>query len=121
MVPEPDGSIHICGESEVTVKPALIVDKQPLHFPTREKASLYSKLDLLQAYQSDGTRRHYTKKLLVINTHKGLYTNTQPNCSLNGHLYSESYQTVNLSFALLQDKINTAFWPAVFSTDISQL
>ena len=25
------------------------------------------------------------------------------------------------SFALLQDKINTTFWPAVFSTDISQL
>ena len=25
------------------------------------------------------------------------------------------------SFALLQDKINTTFWPAIFSTDISQL
>ena len=25
------------------------------------------------------------------------------------------------SFALLQDKINTTFWPGVFSTDISQL
>ena len=79
-IPKGDGQIHICGDCKVTVNANLEVDQHPLPKPEDLFASLsggqqFTKLDLKHAYQQmmlDGDSR----KLVTINTQKGLYCYT---------------------------------------------
>nr|XP_050043718.1 uncharacterized protein K02A2.6-like [Dermacentor andersoni] len=73
-----DGSLRLCGDYKTTVNPCLEVDRYPLPRIDDLLAALaggeeFSKIDLSRAYQqvvmAEGSR-----KLLTINTHKGLYT-----------------------------------------------
>ena len=76
---KPNGQIRICGDFKVTVNQALDleVDKYPLPrvediFANLSPGQKFTKLDLRQAYlqlEMDDT----SKKVLTINTHKGLY------------------------------------------------
>ncbi|XP_053395598.1 uncharacterized protein K02A2.6-like [Mercenaria mercenaria] len=73
-----NGNVRICGDFKVTVNQALKVDKYPLPrtediFANLSSGQKFSKLDLRQAYlhlEVDDK----SKKLLTINTHKGLYS-----------------------------------------------
>ena len=74
-----DKSIRVCGDYKVTVNPHVMVDKYPV--PTAEDifATLagekFTKLDLAHAYNHLELDEE-SKKMLTINTHKGLH---QPN------------------------------------------
>ena len=75
VVPKPDGAIRLCGDYITTVNPALKMDKYPLPKIEDIFASLgstvFSKIDLKQAY-SQMELDDEAKKLLTINTQKGL-------------------------------------------------
>ena len=76
-VPKPNGGVRICGDFKVTVNPNLIIDHYPLPrvedvFATLSGGQRYSKLDLRQAYLHM-VMDPESKKLLTINTHKGLF------------------------------------------------
>ena len=71
-----DGSVRICGDHKVTVKQAAKVDTYPLPrindlFASLAGGQSFSKLDLAHAYQQVPPDEE-SKKLVVINTHKGL-------------------------------------------------
>ena len=76
VVQKPNGKVCICGYYKVTVNPQLRVDQYPIPRVDELFAKLqgqhFSKLDMSDAYlqvELDDA----TKKLLVVNTHKGLF------------------------------------------------
>ena len=76
-IPKKDGSIRVCGDFKVTVKPQLKVDQYPLPRIDDIFASLgggkhFSKIDLRSAYLQMEMDDE-SKTLLTLNTHKGLY------------------------------------------------
>ena len=76
-VPKKDGSIRICGDFKVSINRVLLDNPYPLLdtenvFATLGGGTLFSKIDLLNAYQQmelTADSQHY----LTVNTHKGLY------------------------------------------------
>ena len=72
-----DGSIHICGDYKVTVNQAAKLDTYPLPraddlFASLAGGKTFTTLDLAHAYQQIPLDEE-SKKLVCINTHKGLY------------------------------------------------
>ena len=72
-----DGSIRICGDYKVTINQASQVDSYPLPriddlFASLAGGKRFSKLDLAHAYQQIPLD-DASKKLVAINTHKGLF------------------------------------------------
>ena len=77
VVQKPNGKVCICGDYKVTVNPQLHVEQHPIprvdelfaklqggqHFSKRDMSDVYLQVELNYA----------TKKLLVVNTHKGLF------------------------------------------------
>lgn len=73
-----DGSLRLCGDYKTTVNPCLEVDRYPLPRIDDLLAALaggeeFSKIDLSRAYQQV-VMAESSRKLLTLNTHKGLYT-----------------------------------------------
>ena len=80
-VPKGDGRLRLCGDYKVTINPALEVDQYPLPKPDDLFATLaggkrFTKIDLTQAYQQMALDDR-SRKLVIINTHKGLYQYTR--------------------------------------------
>ena len=80
-VPKGDGKIRICGDYKVTVNSHLQVDQYPLPKPDELFTALvggkhFTKLDLKHAYQQMLLDEE-SRKLVTINTHKGLYRYTR--------------------------------------------
>ena len=81
VVPKKDGRFRLCGDYKVTINQALSIDQYPLPkpadlFTTLANGTLFSKLDLSQAYlqlQLDETSLPY----LTVNSHQGLYQYTR--------------------------------------------
>ena len=76
VVPKKDGKFRICGDYKVTINPVLDIDIHPLPkleelFATLAGGKRFSKIDLSQAYQQLRVENS-SKRLLTINTHKGL-------------------------------------------------
>ena len=77
VVQKPNGKVRICGDYKVTVNRQLHVDQHPIPrvdelFAKLQGGHHFSKLDMSDAYlqvELDDA----TKKLLVVNTHKGLF------------------------------------------------
>ena len=72
-----DGSIRVCGDYKVTINQAARLDTYPLPriddlFARLAGGEVFSKLDLAHAYQQIALVEA-SKKLVVINTQKGLY------------------------------------------------
>jgi len=72
-----DGSIRICGDYKVTINQASLVNSYPLSriddlFASLAGGQEFSKLDLAHAYQQIPLD-DASKKLVAINTHKGLF------------------------------------------------
>jgi hypothetical protein len=72
-----DSSVRICGDFKVTLNQVLQVDQYPLPriddiFATLAGGRKFTKLDIRQAYLHMPLNDD-SKKLLAINTHKGLY------------------------------------------------
>ena len=72
-----DGSVRICGDYKVTVNQAALPDSYPLPriddlFAALSGGRVFSKLDLAHAYQQISLDDE-SKKLVVINTQKGLF------------------------------------------------
>ncbi|XP_064469911.1 uncharacterized protein K02A2.6-like [Ornithodoros turicata] len=81
VVPKPNGAVRVCGDFSVTVNPQLSVAQYPLPRPEELLATLnggqrFSKLDLSEAYLQMKLDEEATK-VLVINTHKGLFQFTR--------------------------------------------
>ena len=77
VVPKKDGNLRICGDYKITLNPSLEVDKYPLPkpedlFATLSGGKVFSKIDLSHAYQQMLLEVD-CKKLVKINTHRGLY------------------------------------------------
>jgi transposase InsO family protein len=77
VVPKSDGNIRICGDYKVTVNRCIEDESYPLPTPedlfsTLAGGAVFTKLDLSSAYQQLQLAEE-SKKLLTINTHKGLY------------------------------------------------
>ena len=80
-VPKKDGKFRLCSYYKDTINPVLSVDQHPLPRPEEIFASLagsrkFTKLDLAHAYQQMLLSEE-SKKLVIINTHKGLYQYTR--------------------------------------------
>ena len=76
VLPTPDGRFRICGDFKVTLNPVMSVDQYPPK-PQDLYASLsggkkFTTLDLSQAFLQL-TLEEQSQKLVVINTHKGMY------------------------------------------------
>ena len=74
-------SVRICGDFRVTINPVSRLNRYPIPkiedlFATLEKGKTFTKIDLSQAYQQLPLDEE-SKKLCVINTHKGLYRYTR--------------------------------------------
>jgi len=81
VVPKPGGHLRLCGNYKVTLDPALELDKYPLPKPEDLFASLaggqsFTKIDLTHGYQQMSLKKE-CQKLVVINTHCGLYQYTR--------------------------------------------
>ncbi|XP_064469193.1 uncharacterized protein K02A2.6-like [Ornithodoros turicata] len=77
VVPKPNGAVRVCGDFSVSINPQLDITQYPLPRPEELFAKLnggqkFSKLDLSEAYLQMELDEE-AKKLLVINTHKGLF------------------------------------------------
>ena len=84
VVQKSDGSVRLCGDYmyKVTVNPKIQVERYPLPriediFATMNGGSVFSKIDLKQAYLQMEVEDE-CRKLLTINTHKGLYQFINP-------------------------------------------
>ena len=76
-VPKKDGKFRICGDYKVTINQALSVEEYPLPTPeelfsTLSGGTVFSKLDLSQAYLQVPMDEK-SKEFLTVNTHQGLY------------------------------------------------
>lgn len=76
-VPKENGDIRICGDYKVTVNPILQVEQYPLPriddlFASLSGGQHFSKIDLKNAYLQI-VMEEESKKLLTINTHRGLF------------------------------------------------
>ena len=74
-----EGTVRICGDYKVTVNQAAKLDTYPLPciedlFASLNGGKMFTKLDLAHAYQQVPLDEE-SKKLMAINTHKGLYQN----------------------------------------------
>lgn len=72
-----DGPVRICGDYKVTVNKVAPLDNYPIPNTSEQLATLaggqrFTKIDLSQAYQQLELD-DFTKELLTINTHRGLY------------------------------------------------
>ncbi|XP_024893887.1 uncharacterized protein LOC112468774 [Temnothorax curvispinosus] len=72
-----NGQVRLCGDYSVTLNPQLVVDEHHLPtadelFTSMEGGTVFSKIDLLQAYLQMEVRPE-DQHLLTLNTHKGLY------------------------------------------------
>ena len=83
IVPAPkrDGSIRVCGDFKVTINSYLNVDQYPLPKPSDLMTCLtggkiFTKLDLTAAYQQMMFNEE-SSKMVVVNTHQGLYHYTR--------------------------------------------
>ena len=77
-VPKKDGKLRICGDYKVTINPSMNVVQHPLPkpddlFATLAGGTVFSKIDLSHAYQQMPLSES-SKKLVTINTHRGLYS-----------------------------------------------
>ena len=77
VVRKPGGKIRICGDFKVTINPLLKTDVYPLPKPEElfhalNGGSKFSKLDLADAYLQVELDEA-SSKMVVINTHRGLY------------------------------------------------
>ena len=77
MVRKPNGKIQLCGNFKVTVNPVLKTDIYPLPKPEDlfhavNGGSKFSKLDLSEAFLQIELDEE-CGKMVVINTHRGLY------------------------------------------------
>ncbi|XP_064463653.1 uncharacterized protein K02A2.6-like [Ornithodoros turicata] len=77
VVPKPNGAVRVCGDFSVTVNPQIEIAQFPLPRPEELLATLnggekFTKLDLSEAYLQMELDEE-AKKILVINTHKGLF------------------------------------------------
>ena len=75
------GSVHICGDFEVTINQVTKVDAYPLPkveelIATLSGGKVFSKLDLSQAYQQVPLAKE-SQNLAIINTHRGLFRYTR--------------------------------------------
>ena len=80
-VMKPSGEFHLCGDYTVLINPYLEINQYPLPHPELLFAALnggvqFTKLDLSEAYLQIPLEEQ-SKKYLVINTHKGLYSFTR--------------------------------------------
>ena len=76
-VPKKDGNIRICGDFKVSVNRVLLDNPYPLPdtediFATLGSGSVFSKIDLSNAYQQMEVSSE-SQQYLTVNTHKGLY------------------------------------------------
>ncbi len=77
VVPKADSSIRICGDYKVTINQAIEDNVYPIPsaedlFAKLAGAEVFTKIDLASAYNQVELTDE-AKKLLVVNTHKGLY------------------------------------------------
>ena len=77
VVRKPGSKVRNCGDFKITINPVLKTDIYPLPLPEELFQSLYGgskfpKIDLADAYLQIQLNEEL-KKLVVINTHKGLY------------------------------------------------
>lgn len=77
IVPKADSSVRLCGDYRVTVNNVIESDTYPLPttedlFATLAGGKIFSKIDLSSAYLQLELSEA-SKKLLTVNTHKGLY------------------------------------------------
>ena len=77
VVRKTGGKVRICGDFKITINPVLKTDIYPLPLPEELFQSLnggskFSKIDLADAYLQIELDEE-SKKLVVVNTHKGLY------------------------------------------------
>ena len=80
-VPKRDGSIRVCGDFKVTINSYLNVDQYPLPKPSDlmtclTGGTIFTKLDLTAAYQQMMLDKE-SSKMVVVNTHQGLYRYTR--------------------------------------------
>ena len=76
-VPKKDGTLRICGDYKITLNGALQVDQHPLFrandlFTCLTGGTKFTKLELSAAYQQLSLDAE-SRKLVTINTHKGLF------------------------------------------------
>ena len=81
IVPKKDGNLRICGDFKVTINPFLENVTYPLPkpadlFSTLNGGVIFSKIDLSRAYEQLELDDE-SKKLLVLNTHLGLFRYTR--------------------------------------------
>ena len=74
-------SVRICGDFKQTVNPVARLDRYPIPkvddlFTSLGGGKVFSKIDLLQAYQQVPLEEN-SRKVVVINTHKGLFRYTR--------------------------------------------
>ena len=77
VVRKAGGKVRICGDFKFTINPVLKTDIYPLSlteelFQLLNGGSMFSKIDLADAYLQIELEEE-SKKLVVVNTHKGLY------------------------------------------------
>ncbi|XP_064470252.1 uncharacterized protein K02A2.6-like [Ornithodoros turicata] len=77
VAPKPNVAVRVCGDFSVTVNPQLDIAQYPLPrpeelFPKQNGGVIFSKLDLSEAYLQMELDDD-AKKVLVINTHNGLF------------------------------------------------
>ena len=81
LVPKPDKTIRLCGDYKVSINPWVKTEGYPLPtvqdlFSTLAGGTVFTKLDLKQAYQQLEVDEA-SQECLTINTHKGLYRYTR--------------------------------------------
>ena len=77
VVRKAGGKVRICGDFKITINPVLKTDIYPLPLPEELFQSLnggskFPKIDLADVYLQIELEEE-SKKLVVVNTHKGLY------------------------------------------------
>ena len=81
VVPKPNNTVRICGDYKVTANPQLKIYQYPLPHPNELFAALnggekFTKIDISEAYLQLELDEE-SQKLVVINTHKGLFCPTR--------------------------------------------